>query len=68
MDFYAGLDVSLAATNVCVVDGDGKIVREVKLDTDPDAIELFLAEWGIHLKRVGLEAFSYSAWLYTALA
>jgi len=68
MDFYAGLDVSLAATNVCVVDGDGKIVREVKLDTDPDAIELFLAEWGSHLKRVGLEALSYSAWLYTALA
>ncbi|MDA9521677.1 transposase [Bradyrhizobium sp. CCBAU 11434] len=68
MDFYAGLDVSLEATNICVVDGDGKIIREVKLDTDPDAIELFLAEWGIHLKRVGLEAFSYSAWLFTALA
>ncbi|MBB4263782.1 IS110 family transposase [Bradyrhizobium sp. CIR3A] len=68
MDFYAGLDVSLEATNVCVVDGDGKVVREAKLETDPDAIELLLTEWGIHLKRVGLEAFSYSAWLYTALA
>jgi transposase len=51
-----------------VVDGDGKVVREAKLETDPDAIELFLAEWGIHLKRVGLEAFSYSAWLFTALS
>ncbi|MCC8947808.1 IS110 family transposase [Bradyrhizobium sp. Arg62] len=68
MDFYAGLDVSLEATNVCVVDGDGKVVREEKLETDPDSTELFLAEWGIHLKRVGLEAFSYSAWLFTALA
>ncbi|MET4036360.1 transposase [Bradyrhizobium sp. LA6.10] len=27
-----------------------------------------LAEWGIHLKRVGLEAFSFSAWLFTAVA
>lgn len=68
MDFYAGLDVSLEATNICVVDGDGKVVREAKLETDPDAIELFLAEWGIPLKRVGLEAFSYSARLFTALA
>jgi transposase len=29
---------------------------------------MMLAEWGLHLKRVGLEAFSYSAWLFTALA
>ncbi|WP_081356553.1 IS110 family transposase [Agrobacterium vitis] len=42
-------------------------VREAKLPSDPDAIELFLAEWGVHLKRVGLEAFSFSAWLHTAL-
>lgn len=68
MDFYAGLDVSLEATNVCVVDGDGNVIREVKIETEPDAIELLLAEWGIHLKRVGLEAFSYSAWLFTALS
>jgi len=67
MEFYAGLDVSLEATSVCVVNGEGKVVREGKLPSDPDAIELFLAEWGIHLKRVGLEAFSFSAWLYAAL-
>lgn len=68
MDFYAGLDVSLEATNIWVVDGEGKVVREAKLETDPDAIELFLGESGIQLKRVGLEAFSYSAWLFTALS
>ena len=67
MDFYAGLDVSLEATNICIVNGDGDVVREAKLQTDPDAIELFLAEWGMQLKRVGLEAFSFSAWLFTAL-
>lgn len=61
---YAGLDVSLQAANVCVVDGDGNVVQEATLKTDPDAIELFLVECGIH----GLEAFSYSAWLFTALS
>lgn len=51
-----------------MVDGDDNVVQEATLETDPDAIELFLAKWGIHLKRVGLEAFSYSAWLFTALS
>ncbi len=67
MEFYAGLDVSLETTSVCVVDGNGSVVREGKLASDPDAIELFLAEWGIHLKRVGLEAFSFSGWLFGEL-
>ena len=67
MEFYAGLDASLEATSVCVVNADGRIVREGKLPSDPEAIERFLAEWGVHLKRVGLEAFSFSAWLFTAL-
>jgi transposase len=67
MEFYAGLDVSLETTSVCVVDSNGKVVREGKLPSDPDAIELFLVEWGIHLKPVGLEAFSFSASLFTAL-
>ncbi|WP_368508700.1 hypothetical protein [Bradyrhizobium lupini] len=26
MDFYAGLDASLEATNISVVDGDGKVI------------------------------------------
>ncbi len=28
MDYYAGLDVSLEETSVCVVDGDGAVVHE----------------------------------------
>ncbi|OSI74454.1 IS110 family transposase [Bradyrhizobium canariense] len=68
MDFYAGLDVSLEATNICVVGGDGKLVREATLDTDPDAIKELPAEWGIHLKRISLEALSFGAWLFTAPA
>ncbi|MGY4430911.1 transposase [Bradyrhizobium sp. F1.13.1] len=67
MDFYARVDVSLKTMNVCVVDGDGNVGREAKHETDPDAIELSLAEWGIHLKRAGVEAFSSSGWPFTAL-
>ena len=31
MDHYAGIDVSLKYSSVCVVDGSGKIVREAKM-------------------------------------
>ena len=38
MDHYAGLDISLEETSVCIVNGDGKIIRETKVPTDPDAL------------------------------
>ncbi len=31
MDHFAGLDVSVKETSVCIVDDTGKIVREVKV-------------------------------------
>jgi hypothetical protein len=49
----------------CECRGQGHPGR--KLPSAPDAIKLFLTEWGVHLKRVGLAAFSFSAWLYAAL-
>jgi hypothetical protein len=33
---YCGLDVSLKQTAPCVVGGDGRVVREAKLATDPE--------------------------------
>ena len=30
MDYFAGLDVSVKETSICIVDDTGKIVREVK--------------------------------------
>ena len=38
MTYFAGLDVSLEWTSVCVVDGDGQIVREAKVLSEPDAL------------------------------
>lgn len=68
MEIYVGLDVAVETTSVCVVDGAGKVVREATVPSDPDAIEEFLANWGMEIKRVGLEAYSLSAWLFSQLS
>ena len=41
MDYFAGLDVSVKDTSVCIVDGTGKITREVKVASEPDALLAF---------------------------
>ena len=38
MEYFAGLDVSVNDTSVCIVDETGKIVREVKVASEPDAL------------------------------
>ena len=38
MDYFAGLDVSVKETSVCIVDETGKIVREVKVASEPAAL------------------------------
>jgi transposase len=61
--YYAGLDVSLNETSICIVDQDGTILREGTAITDPEAIESFLRSCGLTFKRIGLEAGNLSAWL-----
>ena len=38
MDYFAGLDVSVKDTSVCIVDDTGKIVREMKVASEPAAL------------------------------
>src|SRR6516164_7259947 len=38
MDYFAGLDVSVKETSVCIVDDTGKIVRELKVASEPEAL------------------------------
>jgi hypothetical protein len=38
MDHFAGLDVSVKETSICIVDDTGKIVREVKVPSEPEAL------------------------------
>jgi len=68
MDYFAGLDVSVKETSVCIVDGTGKIVREVKVASEPDGLLAVLANPAYRFKRVGLEAGPLSQWLFSALA
>jgi transposase len=56
MDYFAGLDVSVKETSVCIVDDAGKIVREVKVASEPDALLPVLKNPAYHFKRIGLEA------------
>jgi predicted NBD/HSP70 family sugar kinase len=42
MEYYAGIDVSLKESSVCVVDGTGKIVREAKTASEPEALCQFM--------------------------
>ena len=67
MEHYAGLDVSLELTSVCLVDGHGQVVREAKVASEPEALIRFLAEQDFDITRVGLEAGPLSQWLHTGL-
>ena len=68
MEHFAGLDVSVKETSVCIVDEVGKIVREVKVATEPEALLAVLRNPAYHFKRIGLEAGPLSQWLFSALA
>ena len=67
MKYYAGLDVSLEETSICVVDGDGAIVAERKVASEPRAIGEALRALGLVFERVGLEAGPLSPWLHDGL-
>ncbi len=67
MDHYAGIDVSLEASSVCIVDGAGKIVREAKIASEPAALIGWFSSLGLDLSRIGLEAGPLSQWLYVAM-
>jgi len=68
MDHFAGLDVSVKETSVCIVDDTGRIVREVKVASEPEALLQVLTTPAYHFKRIGLEAGPLSQWLFSALA
>lgn len=61
---YAGLDVSLKETAVCVVNEIGKITFERMVQTDPQVIADCLAKHAPGLQRFGLESGATSAWLW----
>ena len=66
MNYFAGLDVSVKNTSVCIVDEMGKIIREVKVASEPQALLAVLKNPAYHFRRI--EAGPLSQWLFSALA
>lgn len=67
MDQYAGIDVSLEASHLCVVDGQGKVLKEARVASEPDALIAWFASYGAPIVRIGLEAGPLSQWLYAGM-
>jgi len=55
---YAGIDVSLKESHVCIVDAEGEVVSEAVVASAPEALVQHLRQW--RLERVGLEAGNWS--------
>lgn len=68
MKHYAGLDVSVKETAICIVDENGRICRETKVISHPEDLSKALAETGLRIERIGLEAGPLSQWLFEGMA
>ncbi len=81
MEHYAGIDVSLELSSLCVLDVTGKVIREAKVASEPEALVAFIRGLDLAVtrvsgdnydelsryRRVGLEAGPLSQWLYDGL-
>jgi len=67
MKYFAGLDVSLEETAICVVDETGTIMKEARAASEPQALREALRMVALPLERIGLEACSLTAWLHDGL-
>ena len=67
MEHYAGLDVSLELTSVCIVDAQGEIIAETKVPSHPEDLVRNLRSVEHPITRVGLEAGPLSQWLHADL-
>jgi transposase len=68
MEHHAGIDVSLERSSVCVVDATGRVGREAKVASVPEALARFFHQLGVPLTRIGLEAGPLSRWPHAGLA
>ena len=67
MTYYAGIDVSLEYSSVCVMDGAGEVLREQRIASEPEALIAWFRGLGFGLEWIGLEAGPMSQWLYAAM-
>ena len=67
MEHHVGIDVSLELSSLCVLDATGKVIREAKVASEPEALVAFLRGLDLQIARVGLEAGPLSQWLHDGL-
>src|SRR3990167_11323068 len=67
MKYYAGLDVSMKETFICVLREDGEKVYESHTYSDPKFINDELIKSGVKLEKIGLESGSLSGYLTKGL-
>lgn len=67
MSYYVGLDVSLNSVFVCIVDKEGKVVREEEVSSTPESIGKYLLETGLEITKIGLESGSLTHYLTEGL-
>src|SRR5678809_741122 len=68
MEHFAGIDVSLKDSSICVIDAAGRIVREAKVVSEPEALVAWFRGLGFAVTRIGLEAGPLSQWLHAGLS
>jgi transposase len=67
MEQHARIDVSLEWSSVCIVDASGKIMREIKVASEPEVLVEFFKRLSFPITRIGLEAGPLSQWLHAGL-
>lgn len=67
MTHAAGIDVSLETSCVCILDTSGRVVRELTVASEPEALVTALVGTGLASARAGLEAGPLSQWLHARL-
>lgn len=66
-DLYAGLDVSLELTNVCIVDEDGRLLHESRVGSDPEITATELKQIGPALSESALRQVHGRQWMFFGL-
>jgi transposase len=67
MEHYAGIDVSLESSHICIVDATGRVIRESKVASEPRDLIAWFQSLGFTIARIGLEAGPLSQWLYAGM-
>lgn len=67
MQFFAGIDVSLDNSSICVIDERGVIIKEGQVASEPEEIGRFIRHKGRKIEHIGLETGGLSQWLHAGL-